>query len=798
MGPFLFPVILLVLAFLGWAAVYAYDKGFSKKWRGFVRKEFRERGVEIDFAKLTLDPLQGLVARDVRIYDSEERQFVLASITGIKLDADLISVITKRSFINSIDLDNAQLSLPIDPLNPDGERLEIGNITARAYFLRDKVEVRRVTGDLGDIDFELSGALFVREEEAENSKGKKASKKPPSIDAEALRQWRGHLANLSSWLERVKFSGPERPSLRVQIEGDVSSPEAIRGNLRFLSGPLEIAGAEFDTAAALIEMRQAELVLKELEMVQDDRQLLATGFFLPDEKKLQLQIDSEVDLPAVAAGVFDDPGLLAEIVFYEPPLFKAEGTWDFDAEPGQQLSVVGSLSSSRFASRGVVFGGTADFSLADGRVLLRNVEIDHQTGSFSLQSMRDSQGFRYDASLRMNPSVFAPFVRADRTRDFLNSFKLGRDSSFRLDLSGGGPSMDSREWTSLGTLDLRDTEFRGTLFSRLEADLEVSGVKHKYSNVRLARPEGSMQAQSVSVDMSTGRTEIQNLVGDVDAVAVMRCFHRPTSDRLKAYRFQEHPSVSVSGFIAGREADTPSDLEIKFQSAQACQTELLGRTWSVSPVAGQVRLIDGRVDTRLEGGVFGGTLNLGCTNRGGVTQGEVRATRLGFDRLVAFLDGQSTTGGEFALDLQFRSDGRSRRSFEGSGAARLAGGNIFSIPVFGPLTPLIDGLLPRELKSYGVAHTANMGFDVRDGVLRTDSLEALTKAFRLSVDGEIDLESYEIAADASLNLKGAPGILLSPVSKLLEFHASGPAMKPVWVPKRLVRPLGGKARLDAN
>ena len=79
--------LLIVVFGLGaWAAVYAYDKGFSKKWRRLIKEEFVRRGIEADIGKLTIDPVDGLVARDVKIYADSTHQSVTASINNITLD----------------------------------------------------------------------------------------------------------------------------------------------------------------------------------------------------------------------------------------------------------------------------------------------------------------------------------------------------------------------------------------------------------------------------------------------------------------------------------------------------------------------------------------------------------------------------------------------------------------------------------------------------------------------------------------------------------------------------------------
>ena len=69
----------LLLLFLIGATWYAYDRGFTRKWRNFVTSEFRKRGVEVSLRQLTLDPFRGLVAKGLKIYDAKE---IVAELTG--------------------------------------------------------------------------------------------------------------------------------------------------------------------------------------------------------------------------------------------------------------------------------------------------------------------------------------------------------------------------------------------------------------------------------------------------------------------------------------------------------------------------------------------------------------------------------------------------------------------------------------------------------------------------------------------------------------------------------------------
>jgi hypothetical protein len=63
-------VILGVVLGVGGGGYYLAKRGFGRQWRYRVVDELRKHGVEANIGRLTLDPFRGLVAKNVRIFDS--------------------------------------------------------------------------------------------------------------------------------------------------------------------------------------------------------------------------------------------------------------------------------------------------------------------------------------------------------------------------------------------------------------------------------------------------------------------------------------------------------------------------------------------------------------------------------------------------------------------------------------------------------------------------------------------------------------------------------------------------------
>src|SRR5687767_11548145 len=102
MRRFVWILALLLLGGVLAATWYAYDKGFTKKWRGFVMDEFRKRGAEISMRRLTLEPWRGIVAKEVKVYDARDRRRVLAVIDEMRLVVNYANLAQGKAFLDAL------------------------------------------------------------------------------------------------------------------------------------------------------------------------------------------------------------------------------------------------------------------------------------------------------------------------------------------------------------------------------------------------------------------------------------------------------------------------------------------------------------------------------------------------------------------------------------------------------------------------------------------------------------------------------------------------------------------------
>ena len=115
---------------------------------------------------------------------------------------------------------------------------------------------------------------------------------------------------------------------------------------------------------------------------------------------------------------------------------------------------------------------------------------------------------------------------------------------------------------------------------------------------------------------------------------------------------------------------------------------------------------------------------------------------------------------------------------EGRGELTVANGNIFAIPFLGPLSGVLDSIVPGM--GHTVARHAEANFTIRDGVIATEGLVVQGTGFSMIGHGKLLFLDDKMDFDMRINAQGLPGVLLFPVSKLLEYTSDQTLSKPVW------------------
>ncbi len=163
-------------------------------------------------------------------------------------------------------------------------------------------------------------------------------------------------------------------------------------------------------------------------------------------------------------------------------------------------------------------------------------------------------------------------------------------------------------------------------------------------------------------------------------------------------------------------------------------------------------------------------------------RGELKVDAVSFRRFAQTYSPGYETEGDLSGYFEFAGRLDDWQALRGSGVGIIVNGNLYAVPVIGPLTPMLGSILPGPVKGYNVAKSANCTYRVENGLLTTHDFEAMTGVFRLVSKGRVDFIHDSIDFEAQARVRGIPGLVLLPVSHLLEYKADGTISDPKWKP----------------
>ncbi len=765
-GRFLAVIALSALLGSGW---YLSKKGFSRHWRHRVVEELHKRGVEASVGRLTLDPFRGLVAKDVRIFDYKKRENTLARISEISLDINYAALIHHEPFLNALDVRNAQITLPLKGADGEVEQAQLKNFRAHVYFPPEQIYVSQAEGIFCGMRISATGQLI-----------KRANYTPsPETSKE---EWQKRLSMLQRVVtELQKFTFPrEHPSLQVKFSGDLAQLEDARVEATLRGEQLQRGQYEIRDLSAAAEWADQRLNISRCEWKDLAGSFAGRASWSRQSNEANFQARSTLDLKAF----LDAFGLgrsLRDAVFYAPPLVELSGSANFgDDRP--QLKIIGHTAVDSFAYKTVPFADlSADFSWDGERALLRDVRFRHQSGQVSADLFEAPNDFRLNIDSTINPGALRPLVSAELSQ-FLSEWEWPRPPTVHLAIRG--PDRQPETWKGEGTVALDRTRFRGVWMNSASAKIRFGDGAITYDDLRVARDEG-IGTGAFTYDFKNHEVRITNVKASLRPAEAIFWIDPKLWKAVAPYKFQQPPNISANGIYQFR-GGKKTRLEVTVDAPNGVDYGFLGKTLPFDRVSGRLLFTNDRLQlVDLRGALFSGTVrgtaDISLAHNDPHYHASVAVAGIDFPHLADLYYQYKTARGGLSGAYDFAGLGSDARTMHGSGKVEVTDGDVFAIPIFGPLSEILNHILPGA--GYSIARKAGANFTIKDGIIHTDHFEAAGKLFGMLGHGDIHFLDDRLNFEVRMNANG-PGVLLTPMYKLFEYIGEGSLKKPEWHPKR--------------
>ncbi len=747
---------------------YLARRGFGRQWRYRVVEELHRQGVEADIGRLTLDPFRGLIARNVRIFDYKNRENTLARISEVSLDINYAALIHRQPFLNALDVRDAQITLPLKAAEGKADKVQLTNFGAHVYFPPEQIYVSQAEGILCGIRISATGQLIKRENYQPS----------PAISPE---EWQRRLMIAQRVLNELeKFQYPAAlPSLQLKFSGDVAEIEKAHVEATLHGDRLQRGGYEMRDLSAAAEWNDQHLNIAHCEWNDGKGNFDGRADWNRETNSANFQVRSNLNLKAfLDAFGLGEP--LAGIEFHSPPLVEISGSVTF-GPTGFRPNVIGHAAFERFSYKTIAFSDlAADFSWDGERTFVRDLRVRHQTGQLRADFFEAPADFRLNIESTISPEVLRPVVPRE-LNEFLRDWEWQRSPTIRLAIRGKDRNPES--WQGDGTAVLGRSRFRGTWMNSANTRIHFADGALTCEDLRVARDEG-VGSGSFTYDFKKHEVRVANIRSSLNPVEAIFWIDPKTSKTVAPYKFRRPPNVTANGVYQFRGGKN-TRLEIKVDGANGMDYVFLGKTLPFDRVSAQLLFTHDRLQiTDIRGALLAGTLrgntDISLARNDPRYRASIALSEINFPLLTDLYYNYKTAQGVLSGTYDFTGLGTDWRTMRGRGKVDVSNGNVFAIPIFGPLSGILNHIVPGS--GYSIAHKASADFKIENGIIHTDDFEAAGALFSMVGYGDIHFLDDKLDFSLRLNMKG-PGVLLTPMYKLFEYAGEGSLKKPDWHPK---------------
>jgi hypothetical protein len=797
---------LLVVGLGLWLGIHVSSAGLAEHWKEAVRKEFARQGIDISIGKLTLDPLHGLVAREVRVYEPEETDdgsatprrapSILADVSRIDLDVSLPRLMQGEVYLNSLKVRDAMVSLPVDPEIPEGERLEVSECNARVLFSEDSVEIQELNGRMLGILVNVNGEL-VRHPDKKTGGQPKTWQGIRHEQRLAVRRALRALAPM-----RVAKGAPAE--LRVRAMADLGRLEEGRFEFTFLAPQLAWEEMEASEIRLAGHWDNGLLQMEDIRFRDEGGSLRAEADFIRSTGVLRFNVESTAMLPElVRQRVWPADWPLFRLV--DPPRVTAGGSLAFSKELARPIGVLtGSLALGRSQVGDDHFEFASANIASDGqRVFLRDFRVrQKEGGELRADILLDGEDLRARGQSTVHPETVAPLLPRGFVRNLLAAFDCG-DGTSALGFTVLGNFKARESWAVETNIEAKDIRFHGVPITSATGKWAIRETKHVFEDAVVKIPAGATTGigtdarttsetvatgQSITLHPPFGQTEFRGVRCQGWPHTVIAAIVPQVLGTLPKFKLSDPGDLAVDGVLGGR-TGPKSDLRMTMASRGMLLYPAFGKELPLLAPSAMLSLKDrSAILPVIEASCYGGRVsgNLRFDNLGSPkisSSGKITLEDVGYQQLMRlFSDRPDEAKGTLDVRATFTCADGTLNTLDADGSMKLVNGDLFSIPLFGPLSPLVEAVLPERGIGYSVASTATATATVRQGVLTTEDFNAMTPAFKMDGRGTIHLPTNGVEFFARFNARGIAEVATVILSYIFEYKCEGTLGKPEWKP----------------
>jgi len=791
--------IAAALSLIGFGGIvwWANRTGLPETWRAAIEEECGKQGTFLTIDSLSYIPFKGIIARGVRVFSDKEKRLEVSQLERIVLDFDKAELIRKKFRLTKVELSDARLSMPLDPRDPASTRLEVTDLNGTVLMPGGRLlEARDVRGKIAGIDVVFGARMLGYQQKEGDHKEDPNEAKRREVVARFIRE-----------LEKWTFDADRPPVLRIFAEGDLSDKSTLNARISLQAREMEKNGHVLDEISARATLIGNLLTLTSLHAVDGRGELEARIDYDIHSGEGRFEMTSGLEIPGLLKSWADLPSI-PQITFGGSQKLEAVGDFKLRQDAPPDVRVTGSAECESVMMKGVAFDTVKSaFSWNAGNLYLLDTMLIRKDGVASGKALIQGPLVQMALKSTLPSEVYLPFFTGQPLEIVIKDFGRLPGAKVDVELEGGFDTRDRHSWTYTGRGQVDNVTFKGVPVAMAKCEFDLSHheldfhdgtVVFNYDNYGLRNAyngpsRGTTKVGRVRYDPGPRHVEIEGVEGTMWAAPLVRLFAPHIAEGLEAYRFHSPPNLKGSGIVdvtpQGR-----TNLTVSFSSEKDADYKFLGETLTLSQPRGQVVIRGDHVfvnDLSLR--AFGGPVLSRFEVVKSKLSGEVSWTKVGLPEVASTYGFHLNGGGTTTGRIEFSCTDGKIETMNGKGLLGLEKAELFSVPVFGPLSKLVAGALGDKRAGHERAKDAFLNFQIQRGVLSSNDFRTSTSSLVFTGDGSIDLATRNMDMTVRMNARGFLGLItlpLRPFYGLFQFHGTGPMKDADWKSELFTKPPG--------
>jgi hypothetical protein len=850
-------VWLLVLAAIC-AVVWFNRIGLPDFLKTRLVTNLHERGINLEFSRLRLRFERGLVAENVRIGGTQTAAGPVLTLAEVQVQLDFRALLRRQLQVDGLLLRQGKFLWPVSPTNTlrldniqTALRFQTNDTWSLDKFQADLAGANlKLSGEIAHAPEIRDWAVFHGTKPASFPGGQtqlqKISDTLDRIHFDDTSQLNlavnGDARDIHSFVVRliVNAAGAQTPwfqardlQLAAKLTAPADAPTNCDSSWSFWTNlqPYQLAwsarGAQLQSEKMNADSvmcggfwRAPELVVTNLSATLGGGRLAAGLKLNVATRELAFTNASCFDLHAVYALMTEKTvERLADFYWPQPPALEIAGSlklpawtntqpdWNGEVRPTVRLN--GELAFTNGMVMGAQIGSVrTHFSYLDQVWQLPDLAVAQAKTRLEIGGFEDdvTKNYRWHLRGTFDPAAARPFLTDSNAARGFELVKLSEPLALDVDVTGRLYDFDSIVVD--GHLALTNFAVREEHYGDVTAEVNYTNRVLTLWQPLMHTGAQTATADSVTLDFNRQLILFTNGLATAVPELVVHAIGPKTTRVVEPYHFLTPPTTRVNGQIplrnmnGGREM---ADVDMRFDIIKGAPFEWLKlKTTNITGTIvwrGQTLLLT-NVVTAFYGGLADGYayFDFHVPHDGADYRYEVNMTNVNLHTLALTLGSttnhlEGTLAGHIVVTNASTEDWR---TLSGHGNVSLRDGLLWDIPIISILSPVLNTVSPGLGNSR--ATEASASFVITNRLIYSDSLEIRSTLTRLEYAGTMDMNQNVNAHVTANLLRDTPlvGSLFStvlwPVSKLFEFHITGPLKdpksEPIYVlPKLLLLPL---------